>query len=98
MRNGFDLTVDYGETKNHYLSHHRHKSPDMKITIYFLLLISFCTRSFAQFDCDILIHHGKIIDGTGNNWFYGDVAIRGSRIIYVGRNAPLKAAKVIDAN
>ena len=24
---------------------------------------------------DILIQNGRVIDGTGNPWFYGDVAI-----------------------
>jgi len=70
---------------------------NMKIILYFLFLVSFCSDSFSQFNCDILIRHGKIIDGTGNNWFYGDVAVRGSRIVFIGRNAPFKAEKVIDA-
>ena len=29
----------------------------------------------AEFD--IVIHGGRLIDGTGNPWFYGDVAIKG---------------------
>ena len=29
---------------------------------------------------DLIITGGRIIDGTGNPWFYGDVAIRGERI------------------
>ena len=29
---------------------------------------------------DIVITNGKIVDGTGNPWFYGDVAIVGDRI------------------
>ena len=32
---------------------------------------------------DTLIHGGRIIDGTGNPWFYGDVAIKGQRIAAV---------------
>ena len=34
---------------------------------------------------DILIRGGKIVDGTGNPWFKGDLAIRGDRIAAVGR-------------
>jgi dihydroorotase/N-acyl-D-amino-acid deacylase len=29
---------------------------------------------------DVLIVNGRVIDGTGNAWFYGDVAISGDRI------------------
>ena len=30
--------------------------------------------------CDVLIVNGRVIDGTGNAWFYGDVAITGNAI------------------
>jgi len=29
---------------------------------------------------DLVISNGKIVDGSGNSWFYGDVGIRGDRI------------------
>ena len=45
---------------------------------------------------DLVIHHGKIVDGSGNPWFYGDVAIKGDRITAVGRVAG-DAVRVIDA-
>lgn len=48
-------------------------------------------------ECDILIRDGKIIDGTGNSWYYGNVAIRDGRIIKVGRNIDVPAKKIIDA-
>lgn len=46
---------------------------------------------------DIVIANGKIVDGTGNPWFYGDVAIRGGRIVKVGRVDPARAKRTIDA-
>ncbi|HEX3450266.1 MAG TPA: amidohydrolase family protein, partial [Isosphaeraceae bacterium] len=47
---------------------------------------------------DILIRGGKIVDGTGNPWFEGDVAIRGDRIEAVGSPDPRVAARhTIDA-
>jgi N-acyl-D-amino-acid deacylase len=53
---------------------------------------------FAQVPaCDILIRNGRIIDGTGNSWFYGDVAIRDGKILSVGRSLNYNAAKIIDA-
>lgn len=33
---------------------------------------------------DLVIRHGKITDGSGNPWFFGDVAITGDRIVAVG--------------
>ncbi|HQV05925.1 MAG TPA: D-aminoacylase [Chitinophagaceae bacterium] len=47
--------------------------------------------------CDILIKNGKIIDGTGNNWFYGDLAVAKGKIIAVGRNLHYDANRTIDA-
>src|SRR5262245_15144420 len=32
---------------------------------------------------DIIIENGRIVDGTGNPWMYGDVGIRGDRIAAV---------------
>ena len=33
---------------------------------------------------DVVIANGRIVDGTGNAWFHGDVGIAGDRITYVG--------------
>ncbi|HSE35873.1 MAG TPA: D-aminoacylase [Blastocatellia bacterium] len=46
---------------------------------------------------DLIIMNGRIVDGTGNPWFYGDVGIRGDRIIKVGRVGPGRAVRRIDA-
>lgn len=34
---------------------------------------------------DLVLRNGRIVDGTGNPWFMGDVAIRNDRIVAVGR-------------
>lgn len=34
---------------------------------------------------DLVLRNGRVVDGTGNPWFYGDVAIKGDRIAAVGR-------------
>jgi N-acyl-D-amino-acid deacylase len=47
---------------------------------------------------DILIRNGRLLDGTGNPWYYGDVAIRGDRIAAVGNLGSASAAHVIDAS
>src|SRR5438067_13383903 len=46
---------------------------------------------------DVLIRGGRIVDGTGNPWFDGDVAVRGDRIAAVGRLAGATARREIDA-
>ncbi|HSG64870.1 MAG TPA: amidohydrolase family protein, partial [Gammaproteobacteria bacterium] len=46
---------------------------------------------------DLLIRGGRIVDGTGNPWFAGDVGIRGDRIAAVGALGDASAARVIDA-
>jgi N-acyl-D-aspartate/D-glutamate deacylase len=46
---------------------------------------------------DLLIRNGRIVDGTGNPWFAGDVGIRGDRIVAVGRLPGAKAKREIDA-
>ena len=52
--------------------------------------------AFAQ-QYDLVISNGKIIDGTGNSWFYGDVAVKDGKIVYVGKINNVTATKVINA-
>lgn len=59
---------------------------------------NWATAESPQAAYDLVIRGGRVVDGTGNPWFYGDVAIRGDRIVAVGRLADAKAARQIDAN
>ncbi len=61
-----------------------------------LVLLLINTAINAQ-QVDILIKNGKILDGTGNSWFYGDLAIQNGKIIAIGRLTKFTAAKTIDA-
>jgi N-acyl-D-amino-acid deacylase len=52
-------------------------------------------RPAAPGGYDLIIENGRIVDGTGAGWFYGDVAMRGDRIARIAprgllRNAPAK--------
>jgi N-acyl-D-amino-acid deacylase len=47
---------------------------------------------------DVIIKNGRIIDGSGNPWASGDVAIMGDRIAKIGRFDGSAARRVIDAN
>ena len=46
----------------------------------------------------VLIQGGTIYDGSGAAPYVGDVAIKGDRIVYVGRHAPGRGAKVVEAS
>ncbi len=46
---------------------------------------------------DILIKNGKVLDGTGNPWFYADIGINGDQIVWVGKSDTVTADEVIDA-
>ncbi|MGC8640434.1 MAG: N-acyl-D-amino-acid deacylase family protein [Isosphaeraceae bacterium] len=47
---------------------------------------------------DVVIRGGRIVDGTGNPWFQGDLAIKSDRIVAVGKLDPTTTArKIIDA-
>jgi dihydroorotase/N-acyl-D-amino-acid deacylase len=41
---------------------------------------------------DVIIENGRIVDGTGAAWFYGDLAIRGDRIAAVAPRGTLRTA------
>lgn len=52
----------------------------------------------AQLNPDIIIRNGKILDGTGNSWYYGDVAIKDGKILKTGNLKGWSAIKIIDAS
>src|ERR1700677_1007572 len=55
-------------------------------------------QSIPEAPYDVLIRHGHILDGTGNPWYAGDVAILGVRIAAIGNLEGAKAKRVIDAS
>src|SRR5579863_6992678 len=66
----------------------------------FKVLLLFCmlpAMLFAQQHFDIILKNGKIIDGAGNPWFYGDVGIAGDKIISIGDLSTYRATRIIDA-
>jgi dihydroorotase/N-acyl-D-amino-acid deacylase len=63
-----------------------------------LLAASFLYAQEPGFD--LVIAGGRIVDGTGNSWFYGDVGVRGDRIVRVAPRGMLgdaAARELIDA-
>jgi N-acyl-D-amino-acid deacylase len=47
---------------------------------------------------DILIVGGRVFDGTGNPWFYGDIGVLGDKIAFIGKARGVDAKMVIDAS
>jgi N-acyl-D-amino-acid deacylase len=58
------------------------------------------TVASADSTYDVVIANGRVVDGAGNAWFYGDVGIRGDRIARIirrGSRTPLVGRRTIDA-
>jgi N-acyl-D-amino-acid deacylase len=62
-----------------------------------LIVVLFFASNLNAQDADIVIRNGKILDGTGNSWYYNDVAIRDGKIIKIGKSLAIKGKKEIDA-
>src|SRR5205807_7421311 len=66
-----------------------------------LVTVCYTLTVFAQEDqndaYDVIIKNGRIIDGAGNPWVSGDLAIRGDRIARIGKLEGARAKRVIDA-
>lgn len=63
-----------------------------------LLALAFLTQAIsAQITYDLVIRNARILDGAGNAWFVGDVAVRGDTIAAVGRVSQLSAKWTLDA-
>lgn len=67
----------------------------MRLALFFLLVFS--GSLCAQDSADLLIINGRILDGTGNSWFRGDVAVRKGKIWRIGALRGLRAGRTIDA-
>jgi N-acyl-D-amino-acid deacylase len=63
------------------------------------VLLSPLPRAFAQSaPFDIVITHGRIIDGTGSPWYSGDIGIRGGKIAAIGNLSSSARRRRIDAH
>ena len=51
----------------------------------------------AAADYDLLIRHTRVIDGSGNPWYRGDIGVKDGRIAAIGRLEAATATRTIDA-
>jgi N-acyl-D-amino-acid deacylase len=64
-------------------------------------LTPYAAQAMVSNAYDVVIENGRVVDGTGNAWFYGDVGLTGDRITAVTRRGGLSAARAarrIDAS
>lgn len=72
--------------------------------VLFYLLLTGCLltgvtgRTQSTDSADLLLLNGRIMDGTGNSWYYGDVAVRHGKIAGIGKLKQVPARKTIDAS
>jgi N-acyl-D-amino-acid deacylase len=63
-----------------------------------ILIAAFVTGpALAAEQVDLLIHNGVIYDGTGRDPIKGDVAVRGDRVVAVGKLQDYQAKQKVDA-
>jgi N-acyl-D-amino-acid deacylase len=65
------------------------------VSVLFVAALDVIAQDQAAYD--VIIKNGKIVDGSGNPWFYADVAVKGDRIALVKRNLEAAAQREIDA-
>ena len=63
---------------------------------YFIALVLCLPLTADAQTYDLLILNGRIVDGTGNPWFVGDVGINGGSIVKVGKITG-NATRTVDA-
>lgn len=73
------------------------KNISLWIAVWLIGLIARITASAAEANYDLLIRDGRIVDGTGNPWFYGDLAATGDRIVAIEPSTTASAKREIDA-
>ena len=68
-------------------------------TVLLLILLgaSVLSEEPREDQFDLVVRNGKIVDGTGNPWFHADLAIRGDKIVALGKVPADKAKREIDA-
>jgi N-acyl-D-amino-acid deacylase len=67
------------------------------ITLILLIFAAFSLTPAQALEYDLVITNARIVDGTGNPWFKGSIAIKDGKIARVGRFDRAAAKFVIDA-
>ncbi len=68
----------------------------MQKKCFFFIWFFFTMASLCSQDYDLLIRNGKLMDGTGNPWFYADIGILNGQIEAIGDLSGKSASEVLD--
>lgn len=82
------------------MSMKRNMNTSLKWVSFLFILVFVCSLTHAQDEkeFDLLIVNGKVMDGTGNPWFYADIGIVDGKIKAIERTLNRNnAKKIIDA-
>ena len=73
------------------------KNRRLLLSAFFMLLAVTVQPAAAQQTYDVLIRNGRVLDGTGNPFFYADVAINGDEIAAMGDLSSDRGRREVDA-
>jgi N-acyl-D-amino-acid deacylase len=66
------------------------------IHLLLLLLLFMAHGAVSAQKYDLILTNGRIVDGSGNPWYYGDVAVHNGKIVAIGKLNPSDAIRLID--
>jgi dihydroorotase/N-acyl-D-amino-acid deacylase len=75
---------------------HRTASPRILLALTLFLIAPMAlpvARAYQADTYDVVITGGRIVDGSGNAWFYGDIAVKGDRIARITPPGMLRTAQ-----
>jgi len=74
---------------------HKRRRSTFLLVVFLFLTINLCFADSTKFD--VVIKNGRIVDGSGNPWFYADLGIIAGKIAKIGWIDTSEAAQWLDA-
>ena len=70
----------------------------LRRSFFVFILAAACTHRGVETSApngafDVVIENGRVVDGTGAAWYYGDVALKGDRIAAIGPRGAFRNAR-----
>jgi len=73
----------------------KRRSSNFLLIVFLFLTINLCVAGSVKFD--LVIKNGRLVDGSGNPWFYADLGIIAGKIAKIGWIDTSEAAQWLDA-